>query len=131
MTMEALTSIARHRRGIPLPLPDGMKEPLGRDAVGMPQAYGDRVLARLPRVGCVFADGARWWWIVPAGSGLWLDWPEPVRYVADAVVTGAPAPPRLIVRPADDTPYTPPIPLYLTLCGLTDTVPSWMRDTVA
>ncbi|MER5769337.1 hypothetical protein [Streptomyces sp. NPDC001985] len=104
--------------------PPARVEPdLGCDAVGVPARHGLRLLGRLPRNGCVFADAEWWWWIVPAGSDHELIWPLPSHYAKGAYVpaTG----PRLISRPDDSSPYTPPIPLYLMACQLTGTAPRW------
>lgn len=125
----------RQRAGTPsaasplprLDLPEGMTEPLGCDAVAVPASFGPRVMSRLPRVGCVYEDGARWWWIVPADSDVAMEWPAPVDYSAGAVVRDAECRPVLINRPPDDVPYTPPIPLYLALCQETGTTPGWSR----
>ncbi|MFJ8532446.1 hypothetical protein [Streptomyces sp. NPDC093591] len=131
----SLDSLVRLRRGkrsaaAPrrLPLPDGMTAPLGCDAVAVPARFGPLVLARLPRVGCVYADEAHWWWIVPADSDYALEWPTVVRYTTGAVVAEAP---RLIHRPDGTVPYTPPIPLYLVLCRVTGTTPTWSRQISA
>ncbi|WP_345589378.1 hypothetical protein [Streptomyces marokkonensis] len=114
-----------------LPVPDGMTAPLGCDAVAVPARFGPLVLPRLPRVGCVYADDAHWWWIVPSDSDYALDWPAPARYATGAVVLDAPDVPGLIHRPDGTVPYTPPIPLYLALCRLTDTTPTWSRPVSA
>ncbi|RII18448.1 hypothetical protein DSC45_11065 [Streptomyces sp. YIM 130001] len=127
MTVDSLTALKRRIGDVSLPLPDGMRTPLGCDAVGMPEAFGRQVMARLPKIGCVYADGPVWWLIVPSGSEFCMDWPTPVRYATGAVVPGGQSGPRLIHRPGGTAPYTPPIPLYLTLCRLTGTVPAWMR----
>ncbi|MFC7306541.1 hypothetical protein ACFQVC_20225 [Streptomyces monticola] len=131
MTLTTLASLARGSGDVPLELPDGMTASLGCDAVGMPEEYGRQAEARLPQIGCVFADGARWWWIVPSDSAVSLDWPVPLRYAVGAVVPAGTRTPRLIRRPgvAGAAPYTPPIPLYLALCRITGTVPLWMRTT--
>ncbi|WP_443042795.1 hypothetical protein [Streptomyces sp. NBC_00344] len=100
-----------------------LSTPLGCDAVGVPEYHGFRLLARLPKPGCVFADDDWWWWIVPAGSDLELAWPPQVRYAAGARVPAAR--PRLLHWPQDSLPYTPPIPLYLMVCQLTGAVPQW------
>ncbi|MEU3183323.1 hypothetical protein ABZ707_03790 [Streptomyces sp. NPDC006923] len=110
-------------RRIPLPLPPTLPASLGCDAVGVPARHGFRLMARLPRTGCVFADTDWWWWIVPAGSDLDLTWPAPARYIAG---TNVPAVrPRLIHWPDAPTPYTPPIPFYLMVCQLAGTAPAW------
>ncbi|MFJ4930355.1 hypothetical protein [Streptomyces sp. NPDC088736] len=110
-----------------LPVPEGMAEPLGCDAVSVPASFGPLLLPRLPRVGCVYADSARWWWLVPSESDVALDWPAPARYVTGALVPEAPLAPGLIHRPRGTLPYTPPIPLYLALCRITGTTPVWSR----
>ncbi|MBD0747777.1 hypothetical protein [Streptomyces sp. CBMA152] len=96
----------------------------GIDAVGVPAAYGFRVLSRLPRPGCVYADPDCWWWLVPAGSDHDLTWPHPARYAPGARVPETVGR-RLIHTPDGPTPYTPPIPLYLVVCQLTGTAPAW------
>ncbi|MER7170439.1 hypothetical protein [Streptomyces mesophilus] len=131
MTLDRLTSLARRLSDIPLPLPEGMQTRLGCDAVGMPAEIGRQVMSRMNRVGCVYAAGDRWWWIVPSHSQQSLDWPEPVRYAARALVPASPGGAQLIHLPQRDAPYTPPIPLYLTLCRITRTVPVWMRPAEA
>ncbi|MFJ4918917.1 hypothetical protein [Streptomyces sp. NPDC088725] len=126
------TALHRFSRGllgdpaglIQLPLPAILPASLGCDAVGVPARHGFRLMARLPRTGCVFADADWWWWIVPAGSDHELDWPDPARYVAGTRVPAARRP-RLIHWPDDRTPYTPPIPFYLMVCQLSGTAPSW------
>ncbi|MFE0863262.1 hypothetical protein ACFW5P_21870 [Streptomyces rochei] len=112
-------------------VPDGMTAPLGCDAVTVPARFGPLVMPRLPRVGCVYADEAHWWWIVPSDSDYALEWPAPARYAAGAVVPDAPDVPGLIHRPDGTVPYTPPIPLYLALCRLTNTTPTWSRPVSA
>ncbi len=114
-----------------LPVPDGMTAPLGCDAVAVPARFGPLVMPRLPRVGCVYADDAHWWWIVPSDSDYALEWPAPARYATGAVVPDTPDVPGLIHRPDGTVPYTPPIPLYLALCRLTDTTPTWSRPVSA
>nr|WP_232838261.1 hypothetical protein [Streptomyces geranii] len=109
--------------------------PLGCDAIGTPRAHGRRIMDGLPRVGCVYADDQRWWWIVPSGSHLGVTWPSSTRYVIGAQLadpswtrTRPPSPsvrPRLIHSPEGDSPYTPPIPLYVLVCRLAGSVPSW------
>ncbi|MFJ9586991.1 hypothetical protein [Streptomyces acidicola] len=114
-----------------LELPEGMTAPMGCDAVGVPAELGPEVLPRLPRVGCVYADGAHWWWLVPSDSDYALTWPEPVRYTTGAVLPDTPAAPDLIHKPTGTIPYTPPIPLYLALCRVTGTTPTWSRPISA
>ncbi|MDG9725491.1 hypothetical protein QC283_22215 [Streptomyces sp. DH41] len=133
-----LDTLVRLQRGLRapgalrrLPVPDGMTAPLGCDAVAVPARFGPLVLPRLPRVGCVYADDAHWWWIVPSDSDYALEWPAPARYATGAVVPDAPDVPGLIHRPDGTVPYTPPIPLYLALCRLTDTTPTWSRPVSA
>jgi hypothetical protein len=104
-------------------VPPALSASLGCDAVGVPAAYGFRLLSHLPRTGCVFADADRWWWIVPAGSDLELDWPAQVAYARGAYVPAVR--PRLIHAPDSRTPYTPPIPLFLMVCQVTGVTPSW------
>jgi hypothetical protein len=128
----SLDTLVRLRRGLStssesprrLPVPEGMTAPLGCDAVAVPARFGPLVLPRLPRVGCVYADETHWWWIVPSDSDYALEWPASVRYLTGAVVLDAP---RLIHRPEGTVPYTPPIPLYLALCRVTGTTPTWCR----
>lgn len=109
-------------------VPDGMTAPLGCDAVAVPARFGPVIVPRLPRVGCVYADGTHWWWIVPSDSDYALSWPAPAHYAP-----GAPVPrnARLIHRPEGTVPYTPPIPLYLALCRVTGTTPDWSRPISA
>ncbi|MER5844245.1 hypothetical protein ABT099_28885 [Streptomyces prasinus] len=114
-----------------LPVPDGMTAPMGCDAVAVPARFGPLVMPRLPRVGCVYADETHWWWLVPSDSDYALEWPAPARYDTGAVVPDAPDLPHLIHRPDGTLPYTPPIPLYLAVCRLTDTAPSWSRPITA
>ncbi|MFD6278225.1 hypothetical protein ACFWFI_22065 [Streptomyces sp. NPDC060209] len=106
-----------------LPLPPALSASLGCDAVGVPAQYGFRLMSHLPRAGCVFADADRWWWIVPSGSDLDLDWPEQASYATGAYVPAGR--PRLIHAPESRTPYTPPIPLFLMVCQVTGVAPSW------
>jgi len=106
-----------------LDLPPRLVATLGCDAVGIPARYGFRLLGRLPRHGCVFADDNWWWWIVPAGSDTELTWPLPSHYARGAYVPARE--PHLIRWPDDSSPYTPPIPLYLNACQLTGTAPLW------
>ena len=92
-----------------------MRQPLGCDAVAMPAEFGPRLLERLPRVGCVYEDGPRWWWIVPADSDVALQWPPSAFYSPGAVVPDATREPVLVHRPEGSVPYPPPSPLYLGL----------------
>jgi len=133
-----LDTLVRLRRGLHtpvtprrLPVPDGMTAPLGCDAVAVPARFGPLVMPRLPRVGCVYADEAHWWWIVPSDSDYALEWPAPARYATGAIVPDAPGVPGLIHKPEGTVPYTPPIPLYLALCRLTGTTPAWSRPVSA
>ncbi|MDO0932314.1 hypothetical protein QQY66_11680 [Streptomyces sp. DG2A-72] len=133
-----LDTVVRLRRGLHtptaplrLPVPEGMTAPLGCDAVAVPARLGALVLPRLPRVGCVYADDAHWWWIVPSDSDCALEWPAPVRYATGALIPDAPQAPGLIHRPDGKVPYTPPIPLYLALCRVTGTTPVWSRPVSA
>ncbi|WP_327698321.1 hypothetical protein [Streptomyces sp. NBC_00459] len=122
-----------------LALPARLTAGLGCDAVGTPGEHGQRIMDSLPRVGCVFADDQHWWWIVPSGSHLGVSWPPSVRYVVGAQLadpswtrTRPPSPsvlPRLIHTPEGDSPYTPPIPLYVLACRLAGSVPSWSLGT--
>ncbi|MGW3649888.1 hypothetical protein [Streptomyces sp. NPDC000878] len=112
---------------------------LGCDAVGTPREHGQRIMDSLPRVGCVFADDQRWWWIVPSGSHVGVTWPPSTRYAIGAQLadpswtrTRPASPsvrPRLIHSPEDGSPYTPPIPLYFLACRLAGSVPSWSLGT--
>ncbi|MEV6739821.1 hypothetical protein AB0N14_23915 [Streptomyces sp. NPDC051104] len=136
LTLDSLARLDRARRApgaasSRLPLPDGMTVPLGCDAVAVPARYGPLVLPRLPRLGCVYADRADWWWIVPSDSDVALDWPAPARYAHGALVPDAESVPELIRRADDSVPYTPPIPLYLALCRVTGTPPAWARPISA
>ncbi|MEU6066471.1 MULTISPECIES: hypothetical protein [Streptomyces] len=121
---EQVTSGATGR----LPLPAGMTAPLGCDAVAIPARFGPLIVPRLPRVGCVYADEAHWWWIVPSDSDYALPWPFPAHYAPGAPIPEAA---RLLNRPDGTVPYTPPIPLYLTLCRVTGTTPDWSRPISA
>ncbi|MEU1039300.1 hypothetical protein ACFYP4_30580 [Streptomyces sp. NPDC005551] len=132
LTLETLVRLKREQRspGAPrrLPIPEGMTVPLGCDAVAVPAHFGPVLLSRLPRVGCVYADAAQWWWIVPSDSDVALDWPAPARYAAGAVVPEAPSIPGLIHKPESTVPYTPPIPLYLAVCRVMGTPPAWSHS---
>ncbi|MXM63018.1 hypothetical protein GR925_06040 [Streptomyces sp. HUCO-GS316] len=138
----SLETLVRLRRGRPsgsrtpdtprrLSVPEGMMAPLGCDAVGTPTRLGPLLMPRMPRVGCVYADEAHWWWIVPSDSDHALRWPAPTRYATGALVAGSPGVPGLIHQPAGILPYTPPIPLYLAVCRLTGTAPAWSRPVIA
>jgi hypothetical protein len=141
LNLDTLVRLGRELRGPGtlrrLAVPEGMTAPLGCDAVVVPARFGPLVMPRLPRVGCVFADEAHWWWIVPSDSDHALEWPAPAQYAAGAVVPdtpgvlGVPGVPGLIHRPDGTIPYTPPIPLYLALCRLTGTTPTWSRPVSA
>ncbi|MFI1352073.1 hypothetical protein ACH4TV_00575 [Streptomyces sp. NPDC020898] len=135
ITMDTLIRTKRALRSprtpLHLPIPDGMTAPLGYDAVSVPARFGPRVLPRLPRLGCVYADADHWWWLVPADSDYALEWPAPAHYATGAVVLDAPCVPPLLHRPDDTLPYTPPIPLYLALCQVTGTTPTWSRPISA
>lgn len=133
--MDTLVHLGRRRPASPAPaaarrppVPEGMTAPLGCDTVAVPDHLGRLILPRLPRVGCVYADGSRWWWVVPSDSDYALPWPPPAHYGPGAPV---PAAARLIHRPAGTVPYTPPIPLYLALCRVTGTTPDWSRAVSA
>jgi hypothetical protein len=118
-----------------LAIPAELSSTLGCDAVGTSREHGERIMASLPRVGCVFADDERWWWIVPAGSHIGVTWPSSARYavgaqLADPSWTRAlwrsrSDRPRLIHSPEGDSPYTPPIPLYFITCRLAGSTPRW------
>lgn len=126
-TLVGLSRRSRPRESAPsrLVMPEGMTAPLGYDAVALPAVYGRRVLDRLPRVGCIYGDGASWWWIVPSDSDVALEWPAPARYATGALIRDARRPPHLVHRPEGTVPYTPPIPLYLALCRLAGVTPAW------
>ncbi|MET8225279.1 hypothetical protein ACWERY_09440 [Streptomyces sp. NPDC004082] len=135
LTLDTLVRLRRGHRtsGAPsrLPIPDGMTVPLGCDAVAVPARFGPVLLSRLPRVGCVYADAAQWWWIVPSDSDVSLDWPAPALYATGALVPEAPSVPGLIHKPEGTLPYTPPIPLYLAVCRVMGTPPAWSRSVSA
>jgi len=136
LTMNTLVRVGRHLAHTPgapvrLPVPDGMTVPLGCDAVAVPAHLGPLLMPRLPRVGCVYSDETHWWWLVPADSDYAVEWPAPARYATGAVLPDAPHTLTLIHRPAGTAPYTPPIPLYLALCRLTGTTPTWSRPISA
>jgi hypothetical protein len=135
ISLDTLVRLGRalHTPGTPrrLPVPTGMTAPLGCDAVAVPAGFGPLVLPRLPRVGCVYADETHWWWIVPSDSDYALEWPAPAQYAAGALIPDTPHAPDLIHKPDGTLPYTPPIPLYLALCRVTGTTPSWSRPISA
>ncbi|MEV0221241.1 hypothetical protein [Streptomyces sp. NPDC050704] len=114
-----------------LTVPEGMREPLGCDAVAMPAGLGPLLMPRLPRVGCVYADSTHWWWLVPSDSDVALEWPAPAHYATGALAPASPRLPGLIHHPGGTLPYTPPIPLYLALCRVTGTAPAWSRSVSA
>ncbi|MFD5076736.1 hypothetical protein [Streptomyces sp. NPDC058371] len=114
-----------------LPIPEGMTVPLGCDAVAVPARFGPLLLPRLPRVGCVYADPAYWWWIVPSDSDVALEWPAPAHYAIGAVLPETPCVPGLIHKPDGTIPYTPPIPLYLAVCRIMGIPPAWSRHISA
>ncbi|MFD3572146.1 hypothetical protein [Streptomyces sp. NPDC058671] len=111
-----------------LAVPTGLHTGLGCDAVGVPARFGFKILSRLPAKGCVYADADWWWWLVPAGSDHELTWPMPGCYAPGAEIPDRR--PRLIHHPDGTSPYTPPIPLYLLVCQLTGTAPSWSARQV-
>ncbi|SEC05902.1 hypothetical protein [Streptomyces sp. TLI_105] len=111
-----------------LSVPVGLHTGLGCDAVGVPARFGFKILSRLPAKGCVYADSDWWWWLVPAGSDHDLTWPLPACYAPGAEIPDRG--PRLIHHPDGTSPYTPPIPLYLLVCQLTGTAPSWPAPSV-
>ncbi|KOG32091.1 hypothetical protein [Streptomyces resistomycificus] len=134
----SLDTLVRLRRGLRtpqsprrLPLPQGMTAPLGCDAVAVPARLGPLLMPRLPQTGCVYADETHWWWIVPSDSDYALEWPAPARYVTGALVPDSAPLPQLIHEPDGTLPYTPPIPLFLALCRLTGTTPTWSRPVSA
>ncbi|MFF8190376.1 hypothetical protein ACF05L_05685 [Streptomyces bobili] len=137
LTLDTLVRLGRGPSGDPrraphrITVPEGMTAPLGCDAVAVPARLGPLIMPRLPRVGCVYADEAHWWWLVPSDSDYALDWPAPAQYATGAIVPDSARIPGLIHRPDGTFPYTPPIPLYLTLCRLTDTPPTWSRPISA
>ncbi|WP_393086797.1 hypothetical protein [Streptomyces sp. LN704] len=122
-----------------LVIPAELSPSLGYDAVGTSREHGERIMDCLPRVGCVFADDERWWWIVPSGSHIGVTWPSSTRYaigarLADPSWTRAlrrarPGRARLIHRPEGESPYTPPIPLYFLTCRLAGSAPRWSLGT--
>ncbi|WP_239149430.1 hypothetical protein [Streptomyces sp. SID12501] len=88
----------------------------------------------LPRVGCVFADDQHRWRIVPSGSHPGVTRRPGTRCVAGAQSAdpswtrtrpaSPSARPRLIHSPEGDSPYTPPIPLYVLARRPAGSVPS-------
>ncbi|KUL64375.1 MULTISPECIES: hypothetical protein [Streptomyces] len=114
-----------------LRLPDGLPARLGYDAVGMPADIGRRVMKCLPRIGCVFSGDQRWWWIVPSGSHIDVAWPSFTSYAVGAHMADLSACsrlPRLVHHPQDDSPYTPPIPLYFMTCHIAGIRPHWSPE---
>ncbi len=83
-----------------LAIPSNLSATLGYDAVGMPAEQGKLVMDCLPRVGCVFTDDRRWWWIVPSGSHIGVVWPSFTTYAVGAYVTAAGGGPRSPPAPA-------------------------------
>jgi hypothetical protein len=122
-------------------LPAGLAADLGYDAVGTPRDHGERILARLPRAGCVYADDLRWWRLVPPGSDIGVVWPPSTGYVTGAHCADpswtrtrprpAPGPLRLVHASGTGSPYTPPIPLYLATCRLAGSLPRWTLNGAA
>jgi hypothetical protein len=118
-----------------LVIPAELSASLGCDAVSTPAEHGVRIMNCLPRVGCVFVLGRKWWWIVPAGSHIDVRWPPGSGYTVGTCVPGTSwtrAPgrpsspvPRLIHRPEAGPPYTPPLPLYFLACHLAGVAPHW------
>ncbi|MFF4823960.1 hypothetical protein [Streptomyces sp. NPDC001312] len=135
LTLDTLVRLGRSvgTHGAPrrLSVPEDMTVPLGCDAVAIPAHLGPQLMPRLPRVGCVYADRAHWWWIVPADSDYALRWPAPAHYSPGATLPASPTAPTLVHRPAGTIPYTPPIPLYLALCRITGTTPAWSSTVSA
>ncbi|MGH4027518.1 hypothetical protein ACQB60_01130 [Actinomycetota bacterium Odt1-20B] len=136
MELDTLVRVARERGcGTATPgrlaVPAGMEQPLGCDAVAVPKAYGPELMARLPRVGCVYVDGTHWWWIVPADSDVALEWPPGVHYAAGAVLPDPRTAPVLLHQPDESVPYTPPLPLYVALCRAMGTTPGWSQPVRA
>ncbi|MDX3310193.1 hypothetical protein ACWGH3_12520 [Streptomyces sp. NPDC054884] len=138
LTLDTVVRLQRGPGGPPtaappprLALPEGMTAPLGCDAVSVPASLGRLLMSRLPRLGCVYADQAHWWWMVPSDSDYAVEWPAPAHYATGALLTGSPQVPALIHRPDGTLPYTPPIPLYLALCRLTGSTPVWSRPISA
>lgn len=122
-----------------LRIPARLSADLGCDAVALPREHGEQIMDRLPRVGCVFGDDRRWWWIVPSGSQIGVIWPPGTTYAVGARVadpswtsTHRPKPgvdrPALIHAPRTGSPYTPPIPLYVLTCSLAGGPPRWRLD---
>ncbi|MCX4572415.1 hypothetical protein OHB41_04275 [Streptomyces sp. NBC_01571] len=133
------TALDPRESGATLVIPAELSPSLGYDAVGTSREHGERIMDCLPRVGCVFADDERWWWIVPSGSHIGVTWPSSTRYaigarLADPSWTRAlrrprSDRPRLIHRPEGESPYTPPIPLYFLTCRLAGSAPRWSLGT--
>ena len=138
LSLDTLVRLERGRRTAAgtgparrLTVPEGMRAPLGCDAVAIPARLGPLLMPRLPRVGCVYADSTQWWWLVPSDSDVALEWPAPAHYATGALVPASPGLPGLIHKPGGTLPYTPPIPLYLALCRLMGTAPAWSRPVSA
>ncbi|MFJ7901367.1 hypothetical protein ACIQ6V_12855 [Streptomyces sp. NPDC096198] len=136
VSLDSLVRLGRARQSSEGPpgriaLPADMTVAQGCDAVTVPAFYGPLLLPRLPKVGCVYADRDRWWWIVPSDSDVALHWPAPAHYRRGALLPRASDGPGLVHRPDHSVPYTPPIPLYLALCHLTGTAPAWTRPLSA
>ncbi|MCQ8834318.1 hypothetical protein [Streptomyces malaysiensis] len=128
----------RHGHRGRLRIPEDLPTRLGYDAVGMPADIGRRVMKCLPRIGCVFADDQRWWWIVPSGSHIDVTWPAFTSYAVGAHMadlgggcTARFRHPRLIHHPQGDSPYTPPIPLYFMTCHIAGIRPHWSPGDTA
>ncbi|MGW0823055.1 hypothetical protein [Streptomyces sp. NPDC002845] len=107
--------------------------------MGTTREHGERIMRSLPRIGCVFADDERWWWVVPSGSHIGVTWPSTTSYVIGAqfydpswtATRPRPRPDSLLLihSPEGDTPYTPPIPLYFLTCRLAGSAPHWSLGT--
>ncbi|MFI6036899.1 hypothetical protein ACIBBD_22535 [Streptomyces sp. NPDC051315] len=135
LSLDTLVRLGRGRGRATAPrrltVPQDMTAPLGCDAVAVPARFGPLLMPRLPRVGCVYADDTHWWWLVPSDSDYALEWPAPAHYATGAIIPDTPHGPDLVHRPDGTLPYTPPIPLYLAVCRLTGTAPTWSRQVSA
>lgn len=121
-------AVLRAPRRERLRLPTDTPAPLGYDAVGVAAGLGPRIARALPRMGCVFGDAQRWWWVVPVQSDRGLTWPAAVDYAVGGAVPvprNAHAGPRLAHHPEDGVPYTHPIVLYIALCTTLGIRPDW------